>query len=175
MRSILALLSAQALFLNLVPPIFAVPLELHLPPLLHSAALNSTTLPLVNTTNPGPSACFEPLPGRLPANYEDCVAAISSMRNIRDTRIYTFGRGSRATYTLPRNFHRGTCLLTLDMVYEEQTDRMSFSDIRQAALLLALRCTGTPSFRWGGIRAVPPNNILWITMLGVDPPPSSVS
>ena len=88
------------------------------------------------------------------------------MHTARDLRVYIFGRGERATYKLPKMFRSGTCVLNLDMVYEDQVDRLSLIQVREAALDLALRCTSGHLFNSGGILAVEPNNILYITIFG---------
>ena len=84
-------------------------------------------------------------------------------------RTYVFGRGPRisgVTYRLPKTFRVRTCIITLDMVYEEQQDRLSFFAIREAALDLAVQCTSGPVFEVGGIQSVEPRHLLFITMFG---------
>ena len=88
-------------------------------------------------------------------------------------RVYTFGRGPRSsgvTYRLPKTFHVRTCVLTLDMVHEDQRDRLSFFQVRETALNLAVQCTNGVYFRVGGIQAVEPRNVLFITIFGAAPP-----
>ena len=94
------------------------------------------------------------------------------MHHGSDMRVYTFGRGPRSsgvTYRLPKTFRVRTCVLTLDMVYEDQKERLSFFQVHEAALNLAQQCTTGIWFHFGGILAVEPNNVLFITMFGVNP------
>ena len=125
-------------------------------------------LSLLNMTALNESPCFLPAPERLPARYQDCEAAVDEM-DTGDTRVYTFGRGTRAsgvTYPLPRTFRVLTCVITLDMVYGDQQDRLSIMAVREAALNLALQCTDGYYFKEGGISSVEPRNVLFITILG---------
>ena len=169
MLSSLAFLSAQVLLLHLTPSIFANPLLINLPTLINSASINSTALPLVNTTISDNLRCFRQSPERLKASYMDCENTIMGMRSRMDTRRYIFGRGSRATFKLPRSFHEGTCHITLDMVLDDDTDRLTFAEVREAALDLAIRCTIASPFDRGGIEAVAPRKVLHITIIGTRP------
>lgn len=82
-------------------------------------------------------------------------------------RDYAFGRGSRATYKLPKTFRIGTCVVNLDMVRPEQIDFLTLSEVQQAALVLARQCVTGVLYKAGGIVAVGPRKVLYITMFGV--------
>ena len=170
MRPIIAVLSVQLVGLSHLPSIFANPLQLNLPTLVTPETRNSTILPLLNMTTLGEGPCFFPSPERLPAKYQDCEAAVNELHGEGpNMRTYVFGRGPRVsgvTYRLPKTFHVRTCIITLDMVYEEQRDRLSFFDVREAALDLAVQCTSGAFFNTGGIQPVGPRNLLFITMFG---------
>ena len=173
MRPIIAVLSAQLLVLAHLPSIFANPLQHNLPTLLTPEPRNSTMLPPVNITAVDEFPCFSPSTERLPVDYQDCETAVTEMYRGSDMRVYTFGRGPRSsgvTYRLPKTFHVRTCVLTLDMVYEDQKDRLSFFQVREVALNLALLCTTGYFFRVGGIQAVEPRNLLFVTIIGATPP-----
>ena len=81
---------------------------------------------------------------------------------------YSFGRGDDATYKLPRTFYRGTCLINLDMIYDDQTDSLTLREVREAALDLARQCTNGHVFNVGGSKAVEPRKVLYITILGLE-------
>lgn len=166
MLPILAVLSAQILIFQLAPSILANPLQRNLPALIDSALLNSTTLPIVNPSLFDRDPCFFPRSDRPPTNYPDCALAAVRMHAGTDTGVYTFGRGSRATYKLPKTFFSGTCVVNLDMVYDDQLDRLTFETIRETVLTLALRCTAGTVFNRGGVAAVGPKNVLHVTILG---------
>lgn len=167
MLPILAVLTTQILLFHLAPSIFATPLHLDLSILFNSALLNSTSLPIINTTSPNDvHLCFDPRPDRLPTRYSDCESAVSEINTGTDMRLYTFGRGSRATYKLPRTFHSGTCVINLDMVYDDQTDKLTLPEVQQAALALALRCATGTVFNTGGVTAVGGRKVLQITIIG---------
>lgn len=167
MLSVLAMLSAQFMLFRLAPSILALPLQLDLPTLFNSALLNSTTLSIINTRLRDETPCFDPRPDREPTNYRDCEAAILEMNLKRDQDQYIFGRGSHATYKLPRTFHSGTCAVNLDMVYEEQTDRLTLPEIQGAAFAMANECTSGTVFNRGGSVAVGPKKVLYVTILGI--------
>ncbi len=151
----------------LAPSIFATRVQSKLPILLvNPALLNSTALSSVGTDVLNVQPCFEPKPDRLPARYQDCESAAMKMHSVADTRRYIFGRGSFATYKLPRTFSHGTCVVNLDMVYEEETDILTFVEVRSAVLLLARSCTLGPVFHVGGVAAVGPANALFVTIFG---------
>lgn len=173
MRPIIALLSAQLLLLSHLPSIFANPLQHYLPTLLTPEPQNYTMLPPVNMTDSDESPCFLPSPERLPVNYQDCQVAIADMYRGSNMRVYTFGRGPRSsgvTYRLPKTFHVRTCVLYLDMVHNDDQDRLSFFQVREVAQSLAVLCTNGYFFRVGGIQAVEPRQLLYITIFGAAPP-----
>ena len=156
--------SAQILLFSLVSLILATPLHLDLPILIN---LNSTILSPVNTAPLNYDPCFEPRSDLFPTNYVDCHAAIREMFRTSDMgRYYTFGRGDGATYKLPKTFSSGSCIVNLDMIYDEQTDRLTIPEVRQAALDLAAQCTTGTDFNLGGIEAVKPRNVLCVTIFG---------
>ena len=161
-----AVIGTHILILKFLPTIFAIPLQLNLPILLDSTLLSPTTSAIINTTFPGQYSCFDPHPTRLPTTYEDCASAVMEMNKGSDTRTYTFGRGSHATYTLPKTFYSGTCSVTLDMVYDDQLERLTLAVIQDVALRLALRCAIGPIFNLGGVAAVSPKNVLYVTVVG---------
>lgn len=167
MRPTLAVLSAQILLLShLLPSIFANPLQLNLPTLLNSALLNTTTPSPVNPTTGEDFRCFEPGPRETPTTLRDCRMAAREMHTEADMQEYTFGRGNDVTYKLPRTFWRGTCVINIDMVFDQQTDRLTFWEVRETALALARRCTSDEPRNLGGIVTVEPNNVLYITVFG---------
>ena len=169
----LAISSTQVLLLHLIPLIFANPVQPHLPTLVDTALLNSTHHSLVNTTISDVSRCFERSEGRFQAHYIDCVTAIMKMHGRTETRNYIFGRGSLATFKLPRDYQSGTCYITLDMIHEEQTDILTFAEVREAALGLAHECTLGTGLDRGGVDAVAPRGVLYITILGAEPTATS--
>ena len=169
MRPILAVLSTHILLFHLTLSISATNVQLNLPTLFNSAQLNSSALSLVNTTLYDHAPCFERRSDRLPANYHDCKTAIEKIPRSSGRLPYIFSRSSHSTYKLPRSFHSGTCFINLDMLHDEQTDILTLNQVREAALALALDCTTGPVFDLGGVRAVEPRNLLYITIMGVAP------
>ena len=161
----LALVRTQ-MFMYLATSTFATPLQLEGPnPILQLVPLNSSNLRTIDS--PSVSPCFMPRPDRLPAIYLDCHAALDEMETSRRGRTsYIFGRGDRVTYKLPKTFHSGTCVLTLDMVYDDQTARLTIRDVANTASNLIVRCTTGAIFKYGGSIAVGPSNVLYITIIG---------
>lgn len=99
--------------------------------------------------------------------------AAREMHTEADMQMYTFGRGNDVTYKLPRTFWRGTCVINLDMVFDHQTDRLTFWEVRETALILARQCTSGQPFNAGGMVTVEPHNVLYITIFGTTPPSTS--
>lgn len=161
------------LLLELASTILATPLLLNLPTLLDPALLIPIAPAITNTTSPDEISCFNPGPKRIPTNYHDCALAASEIATGSDTRIYTFGRrrSSGVNYKLPKTFESGTCTMTLDMIYDDQQDMLTLAMIKDTALRLALRCSTGPVFNVGGIEAVGPKGVLYITMIGTNSRP----
>ena len=162
-------MSTHILLFHLTLSIFATNVQLNLPTLFNSARLNSSALPLVNTTLFDHKSCFERRSDRLPANCHDCKTAIDKIPRSSGRGRYIFSRNSHSTYKLPRSFYSGTCFITLDMLHDEQMDILTLAQVREAALALALDCTTGPVFDLGGVRAVEPRNLLYITIMGIAP------
>ena len=167
LRSI-PVLNAQVLFFHFASLISATPL--HLIPATHLNLVTSSTatLPFVNATFVVDNTCFEHRSNLYPAKYLDCVAAIDNMSRGKATQPCTFSRGRPADVKLPKNFSSGSCLVTLDMVYDDQIDTVTFSDIRDRALALAFQCTRNPIHDNGGVAPVGPMEILYITIIGLE-------
>ena len=162
----LTALSAQLLILCLLSSIHAFPFQPNAPTSLSLVTLNSTILssssPIVNE-----HPCFGDQDHRPPTNLNDCSQAISAIHRSTDSRRYTFSRGRQAQYPLPKSYSSGTCQITLDMIYDEQVDRLTFPQIQHAALILATRCTDGPIYRAGGVGSVGPDHVMYITILGM--------
>ena len=175
MLPIVAVLSTQIIFFHLAPSIFATPLQPGLPTLFNSALRNASTLQITNPAFPNNEySCFNPEPGHLPTNILDCQSAsFEILKGRRVTWDYTFSRGDRGNFKLPAFFRSGTCLISLDMLYDDQMDRLTVLEVQETALNLALRCTNSPDFKTGGIVAMGPKNVLYITIIGVQAPDSS--
>ena len=189
MKLQLAEFSTQILFHYCLQSISASPLQIDIPTLFDSPLSNPTALVSLNATLRDaypcfdPTAlvslnailrdaypCFDPSPDLRPTNHRDCDMAIMEMPRRTDSRVYTFGRGSHVTDKLPRDFQHGTCFVSLDMIYDDQVDELTFSEIRAAAIALALRCTTGSVFNLGGVAVVRPRNVLHITIMGVAAP-----
>ena len=164
----LALIRTQ-MFMILANSIFATPLQLERPnSILQLVPLNSTNLPTIDSSSLKEDPCFIPRSDRLPTTYADCVAALDEMKDGRSGRTsFLFGRGDLVSYKLPRTFIRGTCALNLDMVYDDQTARLTIRQVGYAALNLIQRCTPGAVFNRGGSIAVGPSNVLYVTIIGV--------
>ena len=163
----LALVRIQ-MFVFLATSTFATSLQLERPnPILQLVPLNFSNPQTIHSPSLNEGPCFMPRPDRIPATTYDCYAAIDELEMGHDGRTsYTFGRGHRVTYRLPKTFHRGTCALTLDMVYEDQTARLTIEEVANTASNLIVRCTTGTIFKYGGSIAVGPSNVLYITIIG---------
>ena len=164
----LALLRTQ-MFMFLANFILATPLQLERPnSILQLVPLNSTNVLTIDSSSLNEDPCFVPKSDRLPATYGDCVAALDEMKGGRSGRTsFLFGRGDLVSYKLPKTFIRGTCALNLDMVYDDQTARLTILQVGNAALDVIRRCTLGTIFNRGGSIAVGPSNVLYVTIIGV--------
>ena len=158
------------MFMFLANSIFATPLQLERPnSILQLVPLNSTNLPTIDSSSLNEDPCFIPRFDRLPTTYGDCVAALDEMKGGRSgSTSFLFGRGDLVTYKLPRTFFSGTCALNLDMVYDDQTARLTILQVGNAALNVIRRCTSGPVFNRGGSIVVGPSNVLYVTIIGVE-------
>ena len=163
----LALVRTQ-IFIFLATSTFATSLQLDTPnPILQLVPLNSSNLQAIDSSLPKMSPCFTPKPDRFPANYLDCYAALDELEKGHGGRTsYIFGRGDQVTYKLPKTFHSGTCTLTLDMVYDDQTARLTILEVANTASNLIVRCTTGAIFKYGGSLAVGPSDVLYVTIIG---------
>lgn len=147
---------------------FATSLQLERPdPILQLVPLNFTNSQTIHSPSLNEGPCFMPSPDRIQAACDDCYAAIDKLEMGHDGRTsYIFGRGSRVTYKLPKTFHSGSCTLTLDMVHDDQKARLTIEEIAHTASILIARCTTDTIFKYGGVMAVGPSNVLYITIIG---------
>ena len=166
MVSTRTLLRAQLLLFHLSPLVLANPLRLVLPTLFNSALSNSTNLSSINTSSFNDVSCFDASTVRPRPIYYDCTRAIAEMDKGTGTRPYIFGRGDDVNYKLPRTFISGTCLVNLDMVYDDDRDTLPFLAIKDVARDLATRCIDGSVFKVGGVASVSPRKLLYITIMG---------
>lgn len=163
-------ITTLGLFLTLTSCILASPLQRASPFLLSTAINNSTSLSVVNVTSPdvGPENCFEPNPNYLPTNYRDCESAMLQLNPHGTVSELIFSRMSLANgYKLPRFFRSGTCVLYLDMVYDDDFDTMTLGDVATIASQLALQCTVTVSSNaLGGVARVGPKQLMCVELMG---------
>jgi len=162
-----------SLVFTLLSSINASPMQLASPILLGTSLNNNTNLSVFNSTTLqiGPENCFEPKPGRIVTNYRDCEQAAIQFNPESIVAQLIFSRGPSAQYKLPRSFRAGTCVMYLDMPFDEDYDTLTLPDIALVAGKLAMECTAQGSSNaFGGIAAVGPKKLLHVEFFGrVDP------
>ena len=163
----LALVRTQ-IFMFLAISALATPLQLERPdPILQLVPLNFSNPQTINSSSLNEGPCFMPRGDRFPAASYDCYAALSELiAGHRGRTSYIFGRGDGVTYKLPKSFYSGTCTLTLDMVYDDQTATLTVSEVADTAYDLIELCTTGRVFKYGGSIAVRPSNVLYVTIVG---------
>ena len=130
------------------------------------------TLPRVSSLK-GDGDCFDASahPRLIPAQMEDCRQAALLIQEIGQlTRPVTLSRHSRGNFPLPQVFRSGTCVITVDVVHDADSDRFPLWVVNNAALDLAGDCVER-SFHVGGKKFVGPNQIVYVMIFGRNPPP----
>ena len=123
-------------------------------------ALNAT----VTTEN-----CFDKsLASRLfPAQHTDCANAVKNILHVakRNFAFYTFARDGRPAFKLPWTARHGTCIVSLDVVGDEDREYMTPWKVYAAAMGLANVCVNGQNVL-GGKLAFEPNNVLVLMVFG---------
>lgn len=132
--------------------------------------LPQENIPVVNTTNVSdPYECFSlPPHGQelYPTNLRDCVnAAQDLIQNREPYRLVAFARNARAGYRLPKVVRDGTCVISVDVLDDDDTDILTPWHVYTTAVNFAQRCTQRP-YILGGRMTVAPKRVVNIVMFG---------
>lgn len=123
--------------------------------------------------NDGDSDCFNPaIPreGLYPARTEDCFNAAKDLFAVRDPfRAITFARRPRVGFQLPKVFRSGTCVISIDVMNDDDKDVFKPWLVYITAREIASRCT-EGAFRFGGRTMTGPKMVVDVLVFGRDWP-----
>lgn len=166
--AMLAMIPGCLLF---VSSTFATPLQLATASLLPASSIDSTSAPALTVSNG--FKCFDPSfppPGPLyRIQYSGCVDAADRMlTNVRGDVPLLFSRSEKADIQLPWRARSGNCMMTLNVLNEDEEDIMYIRNAYEVALTLCRMCVGG-YYRYGGETPVGPREVVYISVYGTTP------
>ncbi|KAL9068030.1 MAG: hypothetical protein Q9161_006475 [Pseudevernia consocians] len=158
-------------FLFIVSSTVATHSQLVAPNVVNASSLDKT----VAFTSNGWSIfqCFAPpLPPPGPFNpirYLECTdAADKMMANVRADVPFTFSRSDNADVQLPWRARSGNCVMTMDVLNEDDEDIMCIQEPHGIAVALCRVCV-SGYYRYGGRTPVGPRGVVYISVYGTTP------
>ena len=117
--------------------------------------------------------CYDPTfppPGPfIPIHYSECIQAANRMLlNVRRDVPLIFSRKEDADIQLPWRLRSGNCLMSLDVLREDDEDIMCVRDAHESALTLCRMCVGG-YYRHGGSTPVGRRGVVYISVYGTTP------
>lgn len=155
-------------FLLLVSFTVATPLQLTAPSFVNTSLINKT-----GASNLSVFQCFAPpLPPpdpSYPIIYSTCTdAADKLMANVRRDVPSIFSRSDDADVQLPWRARSGNCVMTLNVLKDDDEDIMCIQDAYDLALALCRICA-SGYYRYGGRTPVGPRGVVYISVYGTTP------
>lgn len=150
---------------------FAWSLQSRIPSLLNTSSANKVSLSIPNNSSNDDAFgdCFNPTTprrGLYPANEQDCLNAVQDLLSIKDVfRPITFARRGKAGFRLPRVVRSATCVISIDVMYDEDKDYFHPYLLYTAAVDIAHRCTQS-TFRFGGRNTAGPKRVVNVLVFG---------
>ena len=156
-----------------------------------AATLHSNSLNLSNTSSSDASSlsilqlfsndnrhadCFKPTASHrelYPVRFQDCYHALEELHNFKNpVRQVIFARRKRVGFRLPRAFQSGSCVISIEVTNDDDSDKFSPSTVHNKARELALRCT-EGDLRFGGRAKVGPLMVVDVLVFGRVWPPGT--
>lgn len=154
---------------------FAVNLQSNVSSLLNASSLDAVNLSILNNSSNNDD-CFNPATprrGLYPAEEQDCLNAAAELFNVRDPfHPITFARRNNVGFKLPKVFRNGTCVISIDVVNERDSDKFKPWLVYSTAVDLAHRCT-QGAFRFGGRTTAGPKKVVDVLVFGRVWPPEN--
>ena len=150
---------------------FASSLQSSVSSLLNTSSADEVGLLILNNSsnNDAFGDCFNPTTprrGLYPANEQDCLNAANDLFFIRDAfRPITFARRGKAGFRLPRVVRNGTCVISIDVMDDEDRDYFKPWLVYTTAVDIAHRCT-QGAFRFGGRNTTGPKKVVDVLVFG---------
>ena len=135
------------------------------------------TLPPVSSLK-GDEDCFNAAadPRLIPAQVNDCYQAALLFRQKGSlTRPLVFTRKpTRSVFPLPQVLRAGTCVISVDVVNDDDEDEFTLEVANNGALGIAMDCVWGSS-HVGGKKFVGPKKVVYVMVFGRNPPPISAA
>ena len=148
-----------------VPFQSANPRLIRSPPSLGTVTSTLTSLNSFQCYDP----TFRPPDPVFPVQYSECIdAADKILLNVRRDVPSIFSRSGGADIQLPWRLRRGNCMMTLDVLIEDDEDIMCVQAVHEIALILCRMCVGG-YYRYGGRTPVGPRGVVYISVYGTTP------
>ena len=118
--------------------------------------------------------CFNPTASHRelhPVRFNDCFNALKELYEFQNPfRPVIFARRKHVGFKLPNIFRSGSCVISIDVLKDADSDRFRPILVHSKARDIALRCTeGT--FRFGGRAKAGPLNVVDVLVFGREWPP----
>lgn len=151
--------------------IFAATLPSNVSSLSDTISPDAVNLPILNvSSNDGAySDCFNPATprrGLYPAKLNDCLNAIDTLSVIKNPwHSVIFARRRRVGFTLPKIVRNETCVISIDVMNDADSDFMKPQVVYTKAREIALDCT-QGAFRFGGRAKIGPKMVVDVLVFG---------
>ena len=155
---------------------FAATLQSNSFNLSNSSSSDASSLSISNipSNDIGNDDCFNPTAshrGLYPVRFDDCFKALVELHDFQDPfRAVIFARRKHVGFKLPRVFRNGSCVISIDVINDADSDRFRPIMVYSKARELALRCTEGAS-RFGGRAKTGPLMVVDVLVFGREWPP----
>ena len=168
--------AALLLLALLVYSTFAATLQTNSLNLSNTSSSDASRLSISNipSNDIGNGDCFNPTAahrGLYPVRFDDCDNALEELFDFRDPfSSVIFARRKHIGFELPKVFRNGSCVISIDVMNDADSDKLRPIVVYHKARELALRCTeGT--FRFGGRAKTGPLMVVDVLVFGRVWPP----
>lgn len=157
---------------------FAASLQSKVSSLSNTSSSDAVSLSILSdsSNNNEYDDCFNPPTprrGLYPAREQDCLDAAKEIFNLRDPfKPTTFARKYNVGFKLPKVFRNGTCIISIDLVNENDRDHFKPWLVYTTAMDIAHRCT-QGAFRLGGRTTTGPKKVVDVLVFGRVWPPEN--
>ena len=168
--SALAMISIISLCLLFIMSTLSVPLQLAAPGPLKGSLVNAS---IANSASANAFKCFDstfspPVPS-YPIEYSTCTdAADRLLANARGDVLSIFSRDEDADIQLPWRLRSKNCMMTVNVLNEDDEDIICLQDAHAIALALCRMCADG-YYRYGGRTPVGARGVVFISVLGTRP------
>ncbi|KAL9124361.1 MAG: hypothetical protein Q9175_008229 [Cornicularia normoerica] len=159
---------------------FAASLRSNTSSLSNTSFSNAVGLLILNdsSNNYNYNDCFNPATprrGLYPVLEQDCLNAAQELFSTRNPfQPTTFARRNNVGFRLPKVFRNGTCVISIDVMNDNDKDRFKPWLVYSTAVDIAHRCT-QGAFRFGGRLMTGPEKVVDVLVFGrVWPPEKGV-